>query len=110
MVQQQPVKCDRPIKWKSIIGILLVLSAVVLNMPILFGVLYIIWAVQDISSGHAHVLEDVSREENRLLFWIIVMLWLGSGLYVIGHSLINHWINPLLGSDYLSASRFLIHT
>lgn len=97
MGEYKPVKGSRPVKWKSVIGILMVLSAVTLNMPILFGVLYIIWAVQDIVSGHAHVLEHVSREENRLLFWIIVLLWLGCGLYVFWHSLINNWINPLIG-------------
>lgn len=84
-----------PVRWRSILGIVIVLCAIALDMPILFGVLYILWAIQEIIYGQAYILEDVNKYENRVLFWVIVFLWLGCGIYVFTHSLIHNWIKPM---------------
>lgn len=79
---------SRNIKWRAIIGIILVMAGIIFNWSILFGVLYITWAIMDIQSGYAFILEDVSRAENPILYWITVMIWLLSGLYVVSEELI----------------------
>lgn len=88
----------RPVKWRSIFGIITVVLSIALDMPILFGVLYILWAIQEMIHGQAYILEDVNKYENRALFWIIVFLWLGCGIYVFTDSLIHNWIEPM--QDY----------
>lgn len=80
------------IKWKSILGIILVMVGMLLDMPILFGALYIIWAISDIKSGEAYILEYVSKEENPVLYWITTLIWLLLGIYVFVDSLIRNWL------------------
>lgn len=80
------------LKWKSLLAIAMVSVGITLDMPILFGLLYIFWAIQDIRVGHAYIVEDVSRDENPFLFWVIVTLWMGSGLYVFLNALFSNWI------------------
>lgn len=100
-----------PLKWRSILGIVIVVCAIVLNMPILFGVLYILWAVQEMVYGEAYILENVSKNENKVLFYIIVLLWLFCGVYVFTDSLIHNWIEPINATNeyneyYLSEEEY----
>lgn len=88
-------RARKPLKWRSILGIVIVVCAIVLNMPILFGVLYILWAIQEMVYGEAYILENVSKRENKVLFYIIVLLWLFCGVYVFTDSLIHNWIEPI---------------
>lgn len=85
----------KPVKWRSILGIVIVVCAIALNMPILFGLLYILWAIQEMVYGEAYILENVSKRENKVLFYIIVLLWLFYGVYVFTDSLIHNWIEPI---------------
>lgn len=80
----------RNIRWKPIIGIAMVTTAILLDMPIIFGLLYIIWAVNNIRYGEAFILETVTRAKNPVLYWMTTLLWLFSGIYVFVYSLINN--------------------
>lgn len=104
-----------PLKWRSILGIVIVVCAIVLNMPILFGVLYILWAVQEMVYGEAYILENVSKNENKVLFYIIVLLWLFCGVYVFTDSLIHNWIEPINATNeyneyYMSEEEYGLYT
>ncbi|MCH4889671.1 radical SAM protein [Acidaminobacter sp. JC074] len=81
-------KSTQPIKWKTISAILLVIGAILFEMPMLFGLLYIFWAILDIKTGHAYIIEDISRHDNPILFWIIVILWMSSGFYILVENLL----------------------
>lgn len=85
------------IKFKPTLGILLVVMGIFLDMPILFGILYISWAINDLKSGSAYILDYVSKGENPILYWITTLLWLLSGIYVFIDSLINNWILAFYG-------------
>ncbi len=76
-------KAGSKTKWKSILAIVIVISGILMDFPLLFGVLYLIWAIGDLKTGHAYIIEDISRHENPLLFWLIVFVWMSSGLYLI---------------------------
>ena len=76
------------IKWKAILGILMVIGAIIFNWPLLFGVLYLTWGIEDIESGYAFILENVNRRDNPILYWITVIIWMASGLYVVSETLI----------------------
>ena len=82
----------KKIKWKTILAILMVTAGIMLDLPILFGLLYIFWAILDIKTGHAYIIEDISRHEHPILFWIIVTLWMISGLYVFINALFTNWL------------------
>ncbi|MCT4618374.1 MAG: B12-binding domain-containing radical SAM protein [Marinisporobacter sp.] len=98
-VDDVDISFKKPIKWKTILGITLVLCAIIFDMPIFFGVLYILWAILDIKSGYAYILEDVSRRDHKILYWIIVLMWLCSGIYVFTDALLNNWIKPMTTSE-----------
>lgn len=98
MVKMQS-KTRKPLKWRTILGIVLVVCAIVLNMPILFGLLYILWAIHEMIYGEAYILENVSKNENKVLFYIIVLLWMSCGVYVFTDSLIHNWIEPINRMD-----------
>lgn len=80
------------IKWKTIFGILLILTGTVFEFQILFGLFYIIWAIVDLKTGYAYVFEEINRWENQILYWLIVVIWLGSGIYIFTSSFINNWL------------------
>ncbi len=69
--------------WKSILAIIVVLGALILDVYLLFGILYIVWAILGLKSGHAFIIEDVKREDCPIIFWIITLIWLFSGIYVL---------------------------
>lgn len=70
-------------KWKTLMAITLVTAGMLLELPLLFGLLYIFWAILDIKTGHAYIVEDIAREDHPILFWIIVIIWMTSGLYLL---------------------------
>ncbi|MCH4887087.1 hypothetical protein EZV73_05875 [Acidaminobacter sp. JC074] len=72
----------------AILGLLMVITATIFDMPILFGILYLTWAIQDLQSGYAFILEDVSRDANPILYYITCSIWLLGGLYVLAEPLI----------------------
>ncbi len=77
------------IKWMAILGLVLVNVGMFFDLKWLFGVLYVTWSIQDIQSGYSSILEAVSRNENPILYWMTVMVWLLSGLYVLAEPLIT---------------------
>ncbi len=83
---------SKPIKWKTIIAIFMVVAGLIFDLPMLFGLLYIIWAILDIKNGYAYIIEDISKREHPILFWIIVLLWMSSGVYVFLNGLITNWL------------------
>lgn len=84
-----PSASTASLKWKSMLAILMVLLGIVMDWPILFGLLYVFWAVLDIQSGHAYIVEDIARADHPILYWLIVAIWMASGLYVIATSLMS---------------------
>ena len=73
----------KPIKWKSILAIMMVLAGIYFEWNLIFGVLYVIWALLDIKTGHAYIIEDVTRKDYPILFWTIVSIWLFSGIWIV---------------------------
>lgn len=63
------------IKWKSILALCLIASALAFDMPWLWGILFIIWAVMDIKNSQTYLLEEIPRDRNPFLYWIIVSMW-----------------------------------
>ncbi|MEM9104562.1 MAG: hypothetical protein AAGC96_02815 [Pseudomonadota bacterium] len=52
-----------------------------------WGLLYLYWAVTGAMSGRAFVIEDITRSESPVLFWVINVLWAAAGLWAISTAL-----------------------
>lgn len=65
------------IKWKTLVALVLLPLAFwfeVINFY--FAALFLLWSIQGIKNRNAFYLDNISRDENPVLFWIISMLWL----------------------------------
>ncbi|MCT4612093.1 MAG: B12-binding domain-containing radical SAM protein [Clostridia bacterium] len=76
-------KVPKNIKWKTIMALVMIFSGIIFNINFIFGILYVLWAILDIKTGNAYVIENIEKRENPILFWLIVITWLTSGLYVL---------------------------
>lgn len=70
-------------KWKTVIALILLLNAIVLNWSWVFGLLFIAWGISDIVAGRIYFVEAIVKTENPILFWIIAVLWILLGLYYL---------------------------
>ena len=74
---------NKSLKWKALIGLCVVYTAVIFNLFWLWGVLLLVWVVQDIKGGVTHLLEPVAKVENPVLFWFIEATWFALALFII---------------------------
>ena len=61
----------------------------ILGYMLLWGVLFVFWAVLNFRSGHAFLLTDVPRRTDPLLFWFIQIAWVSLGLIIIAQDIIR---------------------
>ncbi len=67
--------------WKSIVALGAIAAAVAFELYWIWGVLFILWAVNDLRSGTTHLLDQIPRSEMPVLYWIVVLMWLGFGVW-----------------------------
>lgn len=75
-------------KWRAVLGLVLVVVAVVMSWNWVWGVLFLIWVIPDMFRGETHFLEPVFAAENPILFWAICFTWLGLSAYVIVYDIL----------------------
>ncbi len=73
------------IKWRTILGLLLIYVAVVLypNYQWIWGILFLYWVIPDLFTGTTHFIEPIHKTENTILYWIIVITWLALSAYIL---------------------------
>ncbi|MEM7428208.1 MAG: hypothetical protein AAF441_19125 [Pseudomonadota bacterium] len=49
----------------------------------LWGLLFIFWSIQGLRSGQAFLIEDISRDDDPVLYWLISAMWAGFGLWYV---------------------------
>ena len=69
------------IKWRSILGLILIYIALWFNWSWLWGVLFLFWAVAGILSDMTYFMEPIKKEENPILYWAINISWLLMAIY-----------------------------
>lgn len=71
----------RAIKWRTIVGLILLGAAVVLDWAWVWGLLFLSWVMPDLFTGCTYFIEEIRRDETPILFWIIVVAWIVLSLY-----------------------------
>lgn len=74
-------------KWKTIVALSLLPFAIffgVLNFY--FAILFLVWSIQGIKNRRAFYLDDISRDESPVLFWVVSLLWLVLSLVSLMYS------------------------
>jgi len=80
-------------KWKTILALAIVYLAVIMGWSWVWGLLFIMWTIPALYSGQTHLVEEINRDENPVLFWLIVGTWMGLSVYMIVGDLL-----PMLGA------------
>jgi len=70
-------------KWKTILALAIVYLAVIMGWSWVWGLLFIMWTIPALYSGQTHLVEEINRDENPVLFWLIVGTWMGLSVYMI---------------------------
>ena len=79
-------------KWKTIAALAIVYLAVIFGWSWVWGLLFIMWTIPALYSGQTHLVEPINRDQNPILFWLIIGTWIGLSLFMIVGDLL-----PLLG-------------
>ncbi|WP_170763099.1 hypothetical protein [Ruegeria lacuscaerulensis] len=66
---------------------LLVLAAI-LGIYWIWGLMFLWWVVPSVMAGKAYLVFEVSRDEDPILFWLVVGLWATFGCMMIVASLL----------------------
>ena len=65
-----------PFKWRAILGLLLVITAVFLEADWVWGLLFLLWVIPDIRSGVTYFFEPIERYRHPILYWLIIGTWI----------------------------------
>ncbi|MEM8640000.1 MAG: hypothetical protein AAGG51_14470 [Cyanobacteria bacterium P01_G01_bin.54] len=71
------------IKWRTIIGLVLMYIAVLLNWQWIWGLLSLYWILPGIYSGMTYFVEPIERQENPFLFWLISITWIAFSIVLL---------------------------
>ncbi|MGI9487120.1 MAG: hypothetical protein ACR2RF_14830 [Geminicoccaceae bacterium] len=70
-------------RWPTIIAIPILLVASYLEWYWVWGGLFVYWTVPAMLSGEVLLVEPITRSDHPILFWIIIAMWLGFGVWTI---------------------------
>ncbi len=71
------------LKWRSLIGLALIYTAVLFKLDWMWGVLFLFWVIPDLKTGTTCFIEPLSRKENPLLYWTVVVTWIVLSLFLL---------------------------
>lgn len=71
------------VKWKALTGLGLITLGLIMEWNWIWGIFFLFWAIGDIRSRKTHLLEEVTRSDTPLLYWIIITMWLIFAVYAL---------------------------
>ena len=71
------------LKWKTILGLVVLWVGVLLNWNWVWGVLFILWTLPALYSGRTYFVEEIDRDDHPVLFWMLVGTWILLSVYLI---------------------------
>ncbi len=77
-------------KWRTIIALILMYIALFMNWEWAWGVLFLLWVIPDLFSGVTFFIEPIQRNENPMLYWIIIISWILMAAYSLSKLFIDY--------------------
>ena len=84
--------------WRSAVALVLILIIFVFNLSWVWALVALLWIVPDLMSGTTFLMEPIERARNPILYWIILLVWLGVGT----HAVLEEFAPQLLPSGWSS--------
>lgn len=63
-------------RWKSLLALALIFTGLVFDLYWIWGVLFLIWGINDLRTRTTYLMEEIPRSESPIMYWIVVGLWL----------------------------------
>ncbi|NOD75043.1 MULTISPECIES: VOC family protein [unclassified Ruegeria] len=79
------------VAWKSLIALVCVWLAVIMDLQVFWGVLFLIWTWLALRSGRADIVEPIDRATRPWMFWLITGTWIVLSSWVIIASVFGGW-------------------
>jgi len=77
----QPIKSSKmQLRWRPITTLFLMILSLLTSWYWIFGLIFLWWTVRDILSGTTFLTEVVYRYKNPILYWVVILTWLGLSL------------------------------
>jgi len=70
-------------KWRSLVGLMVVYLAILLEANWLWGALFLLWVIPDLKTGTTYFIEPLSRSKNPVLYWAVILTWIGLSIYLL---------------------------
>ena len=77
-------------KWRTIVALILMYIIIIYDIQWAWGILFLIWVIPDLFRGVTYFIEPIEKDENPILYWIIVVTWLLMAVYSLS-SLFIDW-------------------
>ena len=74
------------IKWKTLIALAMVYISIIFNQMWLIGLLFVFWTIQALKDRKAFIIEEIRKENNPILYWIIVITWALAALFYFDYT------------------------
>lgn len=65
----------KKIRWRTVIGLILVWIAAISNWQWMWGFLFLLWMIPDFFTGVTYFMEPIAKKDNPILYWLILMSW-----------------------------------
>mgnify|MGYP000319827450 CR=1 FL=1 len=79
------------LKWRTIIALVLMYLALIMNWEWMWGVLFLIWVIPDIYGEVTYFIEPITKKENPIEYWVIVITWIFLALYSLSTLFIDYY-------------------
>ncbi len=70
-------------KFLTLIAIVIIYLAVLFELSWVWGLLFLVWLVQDIRLGEVHLVETIYRSKNPVWYWLIIFTWFWMSGYLL---------------------------
>lgn len=74
--------------WKTLLGLLILFLAVAMGWSWMWGVLFLYWLIPSILTRQVFFIELIQRNDDPILYWVIVTTWFVLSLLMLLEPLI----------------------
>lgn len=84
------LRMKQSFKWRSIVALILMYVALLMNWEWAWGILFLFWVIPDLFTGITYFIEPISKKENTVLYWVIISSWVLMSIYSLSTLFIDY--------------------
>jgi len=64
-------------------ALILIIISILMEWNWVWGAIFIMWAIPSFYSGKTYLVQEIDKNKDPILFWLILMMWVGLSAYLI---------------------------